>query len=287
MINSRTRLFALVAAVAVLSVTSPPTVHAASRAVTSAATSGWVRFGHFAPAAGPVDVSVDGVPFASGIAFKTVSDYLPLTAGSHRFEVRPADQPDAPAVLDIDADVPAAGSITVSAVSSTDGLAASVFDDALTQPPEGQALVRFVHAAPIVETVDIRLPDGTFAARDVAYLSATPYLPISPGQYDVDIVGSDTGEVLLHISGWSIAMGVQSSVIVVEGVDGQLDVAPVRDAVSTAVAPIGGVATGDGGMARLRNWGDGGSSLPGAVVAVAVLVAACLLFERRRTRCAS
>lgn len=283
MSTSRAWLLGLVTAAATLGLAAPSSVHATS----GAAGTGWVRFGHFAPAAEPVDVSVDGVVFASDIAFKTVSEYLPLSAGTHRFEVRPVGHPEAAPVLGIDAVVPAAGSITISAVSSPDGLAASVFDDALTQPPEGQALVRFVHAAPIVDSVDIRLPDGTFAARNVAYLSATSYLPISPGQYDVDIVSSATGEVLLHITGWSIAMGVQSSVIVVQGVDGLLDVAPVRDSVATAVAPTGGVPTGDGGMASLRDWpGDHASSLPAAVATVAVLVAACRLLDRRRTRCA-
>ena len=46
------------------------------------AASGWVRFGHFAPAAAPVDLYVDGAQVAGDIGYKTVSPYIAVPAGS-------------------------------------------------------------------------------------------------------------------------------------------------------------------------------------------------------------
>ena len=240
------------------------------------ATAGWARFGHFAPTAQPVDITVDGMPFAQGIGFKAVSEYVPLPAGDHHFELRMSGDPGGPAVLGIDASVPADGSITVAAVSTEAGIAGQVFDDALTQPPSGQALVRFIGAAPIAPAFDVQVAGGPTVAAGVTYPSATGYVPIAPGQYDVNIVSPGTSDVLLGISGWSIEPGAQSSVIIIEGLDGKLDVAPVRDSMAASSPPTGGIQTGYGGMAP--DLGRSGTDpAHDASIAVALLLAAALV----------
>lgn len=246
------------------------------------AQAGWARFGHFAPTAAPVDVSVDGKPFARSIAFKDVSDYASLPAGPHHFELRAAGQPQSAPLLAIDAEVPTDQSITIGALAGASGLTSEVFEDALTQPPAGSSLVRFIHAAPSAGAVDVRLSTGAVVASDISYLTATPYGVVPPGQYDVDVVRSGTSDVLLHISGWSIAMGVQSSIIVVEGIDGRLDVAPVQDSAGAAVRPLGGVQTGYGGMAP--HAGGGSDARTTATVAGVAMAAALPAVVRRRRR---
>ena len=253
-------------------------------AASAPADTGWARFGHFAPTADPVDITVDGMPFAQAIGFKSVSDYVPLAAGDHHFELRLSAQPDGPVVLAIDATVPPAASITVAAVSTAGGITGQVFDDALTQPPAGQALVRFIGAAPIAQAFDVQVADGPTVAAGVTYPSATGYVPIAPGQYDVNIVAPGTSDVLLRISGWSIEPGVQSSVIIIEGLDGKLDVAPVRDAMAASAPPSGGIQTGYGGMAPKPETSL--TVVDASVVAVGlvaiVFVARRLVLQRRR-----
>ena len=213
------------------------------------ATAGWARFAHFAPGTQAVDVLVDGAAWATNISFKDVTQYLPLPVGVHHFSIAPADSPASAPVLEIDAGVPAGGAITVSAVTTQDGLAPQVFDDSLTTPPAGQSLVRFIHAAPDVPAVDVQVVGGPVLASDVTYPWATSYQPIAAGSYDVDVkpVGSD--QVLLHISSWSIEPGAQSSIVIVKGTDGALDVVPVLDSSAVAVAPTGGIQTDEGPIA--------------------------------------
>jgi hypothetical protein len=265
-----------------------PVVAAAAPATT--APSGWARFGHFAPTADPVDVTVDGMPFAQGIGFKLVSDYLPLPAGDHHFELRLSSEPGGPVVLAIDAAVPTDASVTVAAVSTEGGVAGHVFDDELTQPPTGQALVRFIDANPTVPAFDVQVAGGPTVAAGVQYPSATGYVPITPGMYDVDVVSPGTADVLLRISGWSIAAGVQSSVIIIEGLDGKLDVAPVLDSIAVSAPPSGGIQTGYGGMAP-QPGNSFARSLVEASLAVAavatVILFACGIAKRRKISASS
>ena len=134
----------------------------------AAESTGWARFGHFAPSAAPVDVYVDGAPFAQNIAFKNVSQYFELPAGPHEFAIKPAGQPNAASALTVQAGVPAGGAVTVSAVTTNDGIAPQVYDDVLSTPPAGQALVRFIHSAPDVPSVDVRASSGAVIASNVS-----------------------------------------------------------------------------------------------------------------------
>ncbi len=279
----RAGLLAALAATFSIFTFAAPTA-AASVSAAPAAMSGWARFGHFAPSVEPVDVWVDGAPFASNIAFKNVSGYLPLAAGPHHFELRATSQPDGPALISVDAGVPASGSVTVSAVSTRDGVASQVYDDALMSPPAGQALVRFIHAAPDVQAVDVRVVNGLPLASAVPYPAATSYVAIAAGQYDVQVVAAGTDTVLLQVGGWSIAPGAQSSIVIVRGLDGRLDVAPLSDSSAVPVAPTGGVQTGFGGMAPPALDSKVGAGAISMLAALVLSVGCSVVAARRRAR---
>jgi hypothetical protein len=212
------------------------------------ASTGWARFGHFAPASGAVDVLVDGELFASDVTFKTATEYVQLPSGVHAFELVPAGE-TGPVALQTTVGVPDGGAVTVAAVTTRDGLSPQVFDDALMMPQQGRSLVRFIHAAPEAAAVDISVVGGPVLAAAVPYPGATGYLDIAPGAYDVQVTDSTSGQVVLEVHGWTIEPGVQSTIVIVAGSDGQLDVAPLIDTASAAVVPVGGVQTGYGGMA--------------------------------------
>jgi hypothetical protein len=243
------------------------------------AATGWVRFGHFAPAQAPVDLYVDGNQVASGVAFKTVSGYLNLPAGTHTFAVKPAGDTGSGYLLSAEAGVQANNAETIAAVTTRDGLAVTVYDDMLATPPAGKSLVRFIHSAPDVAAVDIAIEGGPSIASNVAYATATPYEAIDPGTYDVDVLEAGTQNIVVKVAGWSIQPGVQSSVIVIKGLDGKLDVVPVLDAAAVPAAPTGGVQTGYGGMAPKP-----GSALwwPYAIVASLLIAAIGTVVLRKR-----
>jgi hypothetical protein len=114
----------------------------------------------------------------------------------------------------------------------------------------------------------------------VPYPEATEYQAIAPGQYDVQVVASDTQSVVLQVSGWSIAPGAQSSIVIVRGLDGKLDVAPLSDAAAVAVAPVGGVQTD---LGRSNEPDEGGNANLGQLaLLVGLPAAAALLLLARR-----
>ena len=233
---------------------------------------GWARFGHFAASNEPVDLYVDGVSMATAVAFKSVTAYDALPAGAHTFEVKPAGQADAPSVLTVVADVPEGQAITVGAVTTRDGLAAQVYDDALAAPAQGASLVRFIHSAPDFPSVDIAVIGGATVASSVTYPSATPYQAIGAGTYDLEIREAGTPNVLVQVSGWSIQPGGQATVVIVKGLDGKLDVVPLADAAMAVLSPVGGVQTGFGGM----SWASSGIGAAVPVAPFATLGAAVL-----------
>src|SRR5205085_168412 len=122
-------------------------------------------------------------------------------------------------------------------------------------------------------------------ASSIGYPSATDYLPITAGTYDVDVRPAGSMDVLLHIAGWSIAPGAQASVIIIDGADGKLDVVPLVDAAAASTMPAGGVQTGYGGMAPEGRSSTGWTT--GAVAALAVVAAMGLLATRTRRRAVS
>jgi hypothetical protein len=249
---------------------------------------GWARFGHFAPSADAVDVLIDGAPFASNLSFKDVSEYREVPAGAHTFELRAGSDPDGPALLSIATNVADGGAITVAAVTTRDGIAPQVFDDEVLVPQPGEALVRFIHAAPDSAAVDISVVGGPQLARAVPYPEATEYGDVSPGTYDVVVSDAGTGLPLLEVDGWSIEAGVQASIVFVVGSDGALDVAPLVDAVALPVAPTGGVQSGYGGTAAQpfapRSADGARSTLPVTIAAAAVLTFARVALRRGEAR---
>lgn len=259
---------------------APPT-----SAATASTGQGMARFGHFAPSVEPVNIFVDGTLFASGIGFKQVSQYGSLPAGVHRFDLKLSSDPDGPVIFTVDAGVPADGAVTIGAVTTRDGVASHVFDDELTTPSPGQSLVRVIHAAPDVPAIEVQVVGGPLLVASVPYPGASDYQEVQPGTYDVQVRPAGSSEALLDVDDWTIEPGVQSSVAIVKGSDGRLDVVAVRDAAAVAVAPAGGVQTGYGGMADAPSSG----LRPLIATCVGVLVVAGLAFTAvaRRRRLAS
>ncbi len=276
----RCRPFHLAAAAAML--TGAFLAAPAGAGASGAADEGWARFGHFAPSVEPVNIFVDGALFATGIGFKQVSQYGSVPAGVHRFELKLASDPDGPVVFTVEAGVPAGGAVTIAAVTTRDGVASHVFDDVLQTPEAGRSSVRFIHSAPDVPAIDVQVVGGPLIAGAVPYPGASPTQAGAPRNYAVEVRASGTNEVILAVDDWTIEAGVQSSIAIVKGADGRLDVAPVRDAAAAAVAPPGGVQTGYGGMANQ------GSSVPwpvliagGVALAIAALGRAAAVHRRR------
>ena len=159
-----------------------------------------VRLYYLSPDGPHVDFYVDGARAWSDVTYKTVSTYTAVAAGQHHFQVRQAGSAAATQPLaDVQQSVDANGYYTVFAGGKASDLKAGLFADGFPNPPAGKAVARFVHMAPEVPGVDVKLKDGTTLFSNIAFLQSSPYAPFPTGSYDVQLVGVNgnvAGQVL-------------------------------------------------------------------------------------------
>jgi Domain of unknown function (DUF4397) len=240
-----------------------------------------VRVAHFSPDAPNVDVYVNGDRVLSDVAYKTVSDYLELPAGSYDLAVRPAGAAaTSDPVVEATAEVEAGQAYTVAAVGALADIALEIFTDDLSAPGAGKAKVRVIHAAPEVPAVDVAVEGGPTLFEAVEFPSATDYAEVDAGTYTIQVKAAGTDDVLLEAT-LEVKAGTIYSVAAVGGAGKDVELLPIVDATGVGQPPAGGISTGAGGTAP-------GTSTPGlslvlagaAVVALAGLGASVLLRRR-------
>jgi Domain of unknown function (DUF4397) len=240
-----------------------------------------VRVAHFSPDAPAVDVYVDDDRVLSGVAYKAVSKYLELPAGSYDLAVRPAGAAaSSDPVIEATAEVEGGKAYTVAAVGALDDIEAQIFGDDLSAPGAGKAKVRVIHAAPEVPAVDVAVEGGPTLFEGAEFPSATDYAEVDAGTYPVQVKAAGGDDVLLEAS-LAVKAGTIYSVAAVGGAGKDVELLPVTDATGTGQPPHGGIATGAGGSAP-------GMAVPGlrlvlgggAVLALAALGAGVLLRRR-------
>ena len=160
----------------------------------SAQSNALVRVVHASPDAPAVDVYVDGAKALTNVPFFTASDYLPLPAGEHRFQVTPTGQAADKAVIDAKATVEAGKAYTVAATGKVAEIKPTILADNLSAPAAGKAHVRVVHASPDAPAVDIKVKGGAALIANLAFPKDSGYLPVDAGSYDltVNVAGTDT-----------------------------------------------------------------------------------------------
>jgi hypothetical protein len=166
-----------------------------------------VRVVHASPDAPAVDVYVDGSKALTNVPFFTASDYLPLPAGEHRFQVTPTGQAADKAVIDAKATVEAGKAYTVAATGKVAEIKPTILADNLGTPAAGKAHVRVVHASPDAPAVDIKVKGGAALISNLVFPKDSGYLPVDAGSYDltVNVAGTDT--VALDLPGTKLEAG--------------------------------------------------------------------------------
>jgi sortase (surface protein transpeptidase) len=239
----------------------------------------WVRFGHFASGQGPVEVRIDGVVVTSSAKFETVTPYQSVPAGAVTVIVTSLATPSVH--LTDEVNVAAGDAITVAALRQDKALMLRTFDDNLSAAPAGDAKVRIVDADYAVHFMSAKFATvvskvhkpavaaGTFKVLNgVAYASASSYLAVAAGHYNVTIANK-FGKTVLVGRDWPVAAGTVASLVVVRSSAGPtLEV--LDDAAGSAAAPSGGMQTGFGGTSLPSSHGD--IALPALVGLVALLL---------------
>lgn len=160
-----------------------------------AAGNAYVRVVHAAPAAPNVDVYIDGAKLLSGFAFGTVTDYVPLAAGSHEIDVTAAGQPASSAVIKQSVTVTAGMNYTVAAIGDMGTQPALVAFADNNGVAAGMTKVRVYHLSSDAGPVSVAA-GGQTVISDLAFKNASDYLTVKPGSYTFDVTLKNSGKAL-------------------------------------------------------------------------------------------
>jgi Domain of unknown function (DUF4397) len=269
----RRRRLALIGGIAVGLMT---TLLAASPGVASADNSGKLRMGYFSSDAPAVDFYLDGQKAWSDIGYKTVSQYINVTAGNHTITVRTAGQPNSAPVAEGQQSIEANSFFTGIAAGKINQQKVAFYADSLSTPPAGKSMVRFVHLAPEVPGVDVKVVNGPTLFTNIGFLGGSQYATVDAGTYNLALypTGAST-PTLFTANGVEVPPGVVATAIGSGGVGVPVELVKVLDAASAPTTPQGGAATGGGGLALRQAAGV-------APVLIGLVMAALLLGLTRR-----
>jgi hypothetical protein len=244
-----------------------------------------VRVLHASPDAPAVDVYVNGAKAFSNLAFKDISQWAALPAGSYDVKVTAAGKTDAV----IAAKLPLEGGkyYTVAAVGKLANIAPKVIEDNLTAAP-GKASLRVVHASPDAPAVDVAAKGGAVLVPNLTFPNASDYLSVDPMTVDVEVRPAGTQTVALAVPGLTLEAGKVYTVYAIGLLSGTpaLGVLPVVDA-SISAPEMSGGAIGDTTAAGMPATGAGDNTLglaAGALLLLALVTTTTGMLVRVRNR---
>ena len=252
----------------------------AGTAPAAADTQAHVRFVYVA-ADGPSgggDLLVDGRRVVTKAQYKQYTNYFSVTAAQHTFQLRWAGT--TPLVAEVTQSLAAGSYSSIFLGTTASDMHAVLFNDDISAPPAGKALARFVHMAYQVPGVNVTLADGTALFTNIGFLQGSPYIPVAPGTYHLQLhPASNPDANPLFTTDATVASA--GAVYTMVGIGGLaplvVELLPLGDAASAGVAPIGGATTGAGGLAF-------GQDLRIGLIAFALVGTACLLLLARRSQ---
>lgn len=178
----------------------------------------WVRVLHASPDAPAVDVKVNDANVLTDVAFGTISDYLPVDAGSYDIKVCAAGTDTC--VIDANLTFADGSKTTIAATNLLADIEAQVLSDTAA-PVADQAQVRVVHFSADTPAVDVLTQDGaTAVVSGLAYPNATDYLPLAAGSYDLKVcAAADHSVCPLDPGALDLAAGTAYSVFAIGSLD--------------------------------------------------------------------
>jgi len=243
-------IIALAAAIGLAAVGAGPAI---AKVPAAAGIEGWVRVAHLSPDTKSVDIQLtalrggETVFELDDVRYGMVSDYLTLPAGTYVVSMVPSDAgSDAKPIVSASVRIVDDKSVTVAALGENDDLQTRVFQDDLTGPASGEARIRLIQASTVTPAVDVQTSTGILIARDARAGSSTSYATVPAGPWDLELTGSGVD----HSAAVQLPDGSVNTLFVLDNAQGGLTVMSVLDSASVGAAPVGGVQTGGGALAR-------------------------------------
>jgi hypothetical protein len=186
---------------------------------------------HASPDAPAVDVYVDGTRALSDLAFGAASGWVALPAGEHTVQVTAAGAALDTAVIDADVTLDAGAAYEIAATGLLAEIAPQINQVNLSDFADDAAdaaRIRVVHISPDAPAVDIAVKGGDVLIANLAFPTASDYLEVPAGSYDLEVRIAGTTDVALDLPGVALDAGMVYSVYAIGLVgDGSLTVLPV------------------------------------------------------------
>jgi hypothetical protein len=167
---------------------------------------------HAAPSAPGVDLLVDNTKINTApLTFPNNTGYLNVNAGTRNFKVNVAGT--STTAIEANQAVDANMNYSIFAINTNPSGTAFeplVLMDNLTLPASGQAHVRFVHLSPDASAVDIVNVTGganTVLIPNRSYKSATEFIPLPAGTYDLAVRVAGTSTTALTLPNVTLPAG--------------------------------------------------------------------------------
>lgn len=159
----------------------------------------YVRVLHASPDAPSVDIYANGDMIVENLAYKELTNYLPVMPGNYNIQVYPAGQKMTP-VIDTNVMVKPQSSYTLAANGMLKNISLlPIMEPYVNMMNSGKSYIRFVHLSPNAPSVDITLPDGTVLFRNVAFKDITEYMAVDPGIYTLQVRPTGSNQVVLTV----------------------------------------------------------------------------------------
>jgi hypothetical protein len=158
----------------------------------------YIRVFHASPNAPAVDIYANGSLIVRNLAYKQLSQYLPVASGNYNIKVYPSGQTTNP-VIDTNVFVPENSVFNVAAIGVLPDISLYPIQEPTTAQNFGRPCVRFVHLSPNAPAVDIKLSDGRKVFSNVAYKGITDYACIPSGSYTFTVSPAGTNNVVLTV----------------------------------------------------------------------------------------
>ncbi len=180
---------------------------------------------HASPDAPNVDIYVNGDAAVTNLAFGWWTEWVALPAGEHQVQVTATGAAIDTAVIDATLTLEAGKAYQVAATGFVAEIAPQVYEIDLSNMAADSARVQVMHAVPDAPAVDIALTGGDVLISDLAFGSASDYLEVPAGSYDLEVRVAGTTDVALPLPGVALEGNMLYDVIAVGTLaDGTLNV---------------------------------------------------------------
>jgi hypothetical protein len=170
-----------------------------------------LRVVNASPDAPALDFRYDGKAIATNVAYQQFSSYAKVASGNRKVEVAPTGT--ATDAINRKASFVQSTFYTLIAGDKLASIAPLLFIDNLAAPASGSIKVRFINASPSAPDVDVYVgpvgsaPTGTPAAANLTFTTATGYLTLPAGTYEIFITPTGTKQVLIDSGPLTLTAG--------------------------------------------------------------------------------